>query len=238
MYEDKELDELMQKNSEKDNVEKATEESSNEKSDNSLPTIQQENSSAIIEQSTYNSDFKSAVGDTQRKIIEKAKEKINDEKMIEKHSESIAKITDRALEVEAEQQRLVVEKVNADNKVVEQGIRNKLIVLKAEARRLKKEQKQISKEQKADHKKRNQEAKWELYKDKLTKMKYDYVPNAFILKMLLFFDGIVSFFNGVGATSTAIVKALKWVIIIALIIIVLMAIPITREWLLALLKFK
>lgn len=245
MFEDKELDELMAKENESPQpvetvvVEEKASEGLEEVSENTLPATQQDkNSTAIIENSTYSNDFKSAVGDTQRKIIEKAKEKINDEKMIEKHSESIAKITDRALEVEAEQQRLVVEKVNADNKVVAQEIKNKLIVLKAEAKRLKKEQKQATKDQKAKHKKRNKDAKWELYKDKLTKMKYDYVPNEFILRMLLFFDGIVSFFNGLGAVSTAIVKALKWVIVIALILIVLMSVPVTREWFLALLKFK
>lgn len=241
MFEDKELDTLIEKSKqdvETETVDDRASEETQETSDNVLPTIQQENSSAIIEKSTYNNDFKTAVGDTQRKIIEKAKEKINDEKMIEKHSESIAKITDRALEVEAEQQRLVVEKVNADNKVVAQEIKNRLIVLKAEAKRLKREQKQANKDQKQEHKRRNQEAKWELYKGKLTKMKYDYVPNELILRMLLFFDGLVSFFNGIGATSTAIVKALKWLIIIAVLIVIIIAIPVTREWFLTLLKFK
>lgn len=235
MFEDKELDKLM---AEKEAVNMNAGAEVEEISENKLPANTDETSSAIIEKSTYNNDFRTAVTDTQRKIIEKAKEKINDEKIIEKHSESIAKITDRALEVEAEQQSLEVEKVNADNKVKAQEIKNRLIVLKAEAKRLKREQKQSSKEQKAEHKRRNQEAKWELYKGKLSKMKYDYVPNEFVLRMLLFFDGLVSFFNGIGATSTAIVKALKWLIIILGIIGVLMAVPVTREWLLTLLKFK
>ena len=140
--------------------------------------------------------------------------------------------------MEAEKQRLVVEEVNANNKVVAQEIKNRLIVLKAEAKRLKQEQKQLDKDQKSDHKRRNNEAKWEIYGDKLKRMKYTYVPNAFVLYMLLFFDGIVGFFNGVGEISTSILKAFKWVLIIGGIIAVLMFVPITREWLLEMLKFK
>ena len=183
-------------------------------------------------------DVCNAIKDVKEKIIQKATDKIQDEKIIEKHSENIAKISDRALEVEAEKQRLVVEEVNANNKIVAQEIKNRLIVLKSEAKRLKQEQKQLDKDQKSDHKRRNNEAKWEIYGEKLRKMKYSYVPNAFVLSMLLFFDGIVGFFNGLGAISTSIVKALKWVLIIGGIIAVLMFVPITREWLLEMLKFK
>ena len=179
-----------------------------------------------------------AISDVKQKIVEKAVEKVHDERIIEKHSENIAKISDRALEVEAEKQRLIVEAVNADNKVVAQEIKNRLIVLKAEAKRLQAEQKQLDKDQKAEHRKRNQEAKWAIYGDKLKKMKYDYVPNVFVLSMLLFFDGLKGFFDGLGAVSTAIVKALKWVIFFGVAAIVLMSVPVTREWLLTLLKFK
>jgi hypothetical protein len=184
------------------------------------------------------SDVGGAIGDAKQKIIQKAAEKIQDEKLIEKHSDNIARISDLALEVEAEKQRLIVEEVNADNKVVAQEIKNRLIVLKAEAKRLEKEQKQLDKDQKAEHERRNKDAKWELYGDKLKKMKYDYVPCLFVLAMLLFFDGVKSFFDGLGAVSTAIAKALKWVLIGVLIIAVIMIIPVTREWLLSLLQFK
>ena len=179
----------------------------------------------------------SAIGEVKQKIIQKAADKIDDEKIIEKHSETIARISDRALEVEAEKQRLIVEAVNADNKVIAQEIKNRLIVLKAEARRLKAEQKQLDKDQKAEHKARDKAAKWKIYGDKLTRMKYNYVPNIFVLSMLLFFDGIKSFFDGIGAVSTAIVKALKWVLFFGVTIATLMSIPVTREWLLTLLKF-
>ena len=96
-------------------------------------------------------DMGGTIGDVKRKIIQKAADKIHDKKIIEKHSENIARISDRALEVEAEKQRLIVEEVNADNKVVAQEIKNRLIVLKAEAKRLKAEQKQLDKDQKAEY---------------------------------------------------------------------------------------
>lgn len=184
------------------------------------------------------SDVGGAIGEVKHKIIQKAADKIADEKIIEKHSAEIAKISDRALEVETEKQRLIVEEVNADNKVVAQEIKNRLIVLKAEAKRLKKEQKQLDKDQRADHRRRNKEAKWNIYGGKLEKLKYDYVPNIFILTMLLFFDGIKAFFDGLNAVSTAIVKAFKWVFFLGAAVAVLMAIPATREWLLTLLQFK
>lgn len=192
---------------------------------------------ALAEQSTKSAlSVDTVVENVQQKVLGLAKEKINSEKILDKHAESIAKITDKAMEVDAERVSLSVAQQDADNKVTKQQIRNQLIVLKAEAERLEKEQKQLSKEQKADHKRRNQEAKWEMYKDKLIKMKYSYVPNVFILSMLLFFDGVRSFFDGLGTVSTAIVKAFKWVILIGVILIVLFAIPVTRDWLLNLLR--
>lgn len=200
---------------------------------------QVEENKALAEQPT-NSVFSvgSVVGDVQQTVLGRAKAKINSEKILDKHADKIAKVTDRAMEVETERVSLTVEQQDADNKVTKQEIRNKLIVLNAEAKRLEKEQKQLNKEQKADHKARNNAAKWELYKDKLTKMKYSYVPNVFILSMLLFFDGVRSFFDGLGTVSTAIVKAFKWVILIGVILIVLFAIPVTRDWLLNLFRGK
>lgn len=176
-------------------------------------------------------NFSDVVGEVGQRILGKAQEKISDEKVIDKHAENLKNIADKSLEVQAETASLTVQEQEADNKVRKQEIRNRLIVLKAEAQRLEKEQKQLNKEQKADHKRRNKESKWELYKDKLAKMHYTYVPCAFVLAMLLFFDGVRSFFDGLGTVSTAIVKALKWVFLIGAILIVLFAIPVTRDWL-------
>lgn len=152
------------------------------------------------------------VDKVQQKILDEASEKINSAKILEKHAESIAKITDKAMEVDTERVSLSVQEKEADNKVRKQEIRNKLIVLNAEAKRLEKEQKQLNKEQKAEHTARNKAAKWDMYKDKLEKMKYTYVPNVFVLSMLLFFDGIRSFFDGLGTVSTSIPVTREWIV--------------------------
>lgn len=197
-----------------------------------LPAVKSE-TREIAERNNETTDgtLNSVIDGVKRDILHKALDKISSEKIIDRHAETIKNVADEALEVEEEKDRLKVQEQEANNKVRRQEIKNKLIVLKAEAKRLKKEQKQLNKEQRADHKARNKEAKWELYKNKLQKMGYSYVPNVFILSMLLFFDGIKSFFNGVEAVSTAAVKALKWVLLIGAILIVLFAIPVTREWL-------
>lgn len=186
----------------------------------------------------YFDEVSNAITQVEGRIVEKAVDKVNDEKIIEKHSKKLAEISDKAIEAETEKQELIVESKKADNKVQRQEIKNRLIELKTESIRLKQEQKQVLKEQKLDHKKRDKDAKWEMYKGKLQKMKYDYVPNVFVLKMLLFFDGLKSFFDGLGAVSTAIVKALKWVIIIALISFALLVVPVTREWVFNVLKIN
>lgn len=202
-----------------------------------LPVVKTETHELAEQTETLASGgFSSVVGGVQQDILVKAQKKITSEKIVDKHAENLKKVADEALRVQAEQASLTVQEQDADNKVRKQEIKNRLIVLKAEAARLEKEQKQLNKEQKADHERRNKEAKWELYKDKLTKMKYTYVPNAFVLAMLLFFDGVRSFFDGLGTVSTAIVKALKWVIVIGIILIVLFSIPVTREWILNLLS--
>lgn len=179
-----------------------------------------------------NSYVEEYVDTIHKTILDKADEKINSDKVIDKHAEQIAKLKERKLEVDTERASITVDRQDAENKVEKQEINNKLIVLNAEARRLQREQKQLDKEQKADHKKRNKNLKWDIYKDKLEKMHYSYVPNVFILSMLLFFDGLKSFFDGLGSVSTAIVKCFKWVIFLAIIVAILFAIPVTRNWIL------
>lgn len=196
-----------------------------------LPIIKTDNH-AMAEQTVVlpNGNFTAVVGGVQQDILEKAKKKISSEKIVDKHAESLKNIADQALKVEAEQASLKVQEQDADNKVRKQEIKNKLIVLNAEAKRLNKEQKQLNKEQRADHKARNKQAKWELYEDKLKRMKYSYVPNIIVLWILLFFDGVRGFFEGLGTVSTAIVKAARWIAIIGAILIVIYSIPVTREW--------
>ena len=156
---------------------------------NELEKIIEEKASSLIVKETE-TEFLDCVGqainEVEEKIVQKAVLKVNDEQIIEKHAKRLAEISDEALEAETEKQELIVKDKKAQNKAEKQEIRNRLIALKTEAIKLKREKKQTLKEQKADHKKRNKDALWEIYKDKLTKMKYTYVPNRFILKMLLF----------------------------------------------------
>ena len=178
-----------------------------------------------------------AVGNVKGKIVDEAINKVDNNKSVKKHADELAKVANDAIRADIDKENLKVQRTRAENKAERQRINNELIALKTEAKRLKREKKQILREQRADHKKRNKDALWEIYKDKLTKMGYSYVPNRFVLGMLLFFDGVVGFFNGVGATSTAIMKALKWILIAGVIFGVLMIFPTTKEWLLGLLGF-
>lgn len=204
-----------------------------------LPVVMTEQQKAITEQAQVSApvgNFSSVVGGVSEEILGEARKKITDPKVINKHAEQLKDIADRSLDVQAETASLVVQQQDADNKVRKQEIKNQLIVLRAEAGRLEKEQKHLNNKQKAEHKAENKQAKWELYKDKLSKMGYTYVPNVVILAMLLFFDGVKSFFDGLGTVSTAIVKACKWVFLIGAILIVLFSIPVTREWIINLLS--
>jgi predicted RND superfamily exporter protein len=192
----------------------------------------------LVENSSIlNTGVMQAVDNVKDKISSKALEMIDNSQSIDKHAKGLAEVADKALQADIDKENLKVEKTNADNKAEKQEIKNRLIALKTEAKRLKREHKQILKEQRADHKKRNKQILWDIYKGKLEKMGYDYVPNLVILKMLLTIDGIVSFFEGVGKISTAIMKAIKWLIFIGVGVGILMVIPATRAWVLSLLGF-
>jgi hypothetical protein len=195
--------------------------------------IKQENSSQV----ELGTGVVNAVDNVKDKIINEALVKVDDKHSIDKHAKKLADVADKALKADIDKEDLKVEKTKAENKAEKQEIKNRLIELKTEAKRLKREHKQILKEQKADHKKRNKDILWETYKEKLEKMKYTYVPNIVILKMLLGIDGIVSFFDGIGKISTSIMKALKWIIIAGAVFGVLMIFPSTKEWILGLLGF-
>lgn len=233
------IEKLAQEFEAQDNTAEQSAEIIQENEAEALPVVMAEQPKEIIEQAPASApvgNFSSVVEGVGQDILGEARKKITDPKVINKHAEQLKDIADKSLDVQAETASLVVQQQDADNKVKKQEIKNRLIVLKAEAGRLEKEQKQLDKEQKAEHKAKNKQAKWELYKDKLSKMGYTYVPNVVILAMLLFFDGVKSFFDGLGTVSTAIVKACKWLFLIGAILIVLFSIPVTREWIINLLS--
>ena len=210
-----------------------------EKAENTCnEVVEQPQNTDLIANNTENSSFTATtvVQATQERILESAKKRISDNKIVEKHADKLAAIADEAIAADSEAVELGVKRKRAQNKAERQRIKNELIVLKAEAKRLKKEQEQLNKEQKIDHSKRNAEAKWKKYGEKLKKMHYDYVPNAVTLAMLLFFDSIRSFVDGLGTISTAIVKAAKWIILLGVIFGIVYAIPFTREILLNILN--
>lgn len=194
---------------------------------------------ALVTTDLINNDIVGgAIVDLKGRIIDRTIDKFNNDKVIDRHAESLTDIANEGLRVEEEKERLKVQEENAKNKAKKQEIKNRLIELKTEAIKLKREKKQVLKEQKAEHKKRNDDMLWEKYKGKLSKMNYTYVPNKVILGMLLFFDGIVSFFKGIENLSSAIVKAVKWLIIIVGIVAVLFIFPTTREWITKLLGYR
>ena len=178
-----------------------------------------------------------AVGSVKEKIVGGALTQVNNSKSINKHSNELTKVANDAIKADIEKERLKVEHTNANNRAEKQEIKNKLIELKTEAKRLKREEKQILKEQKEEHKKRSADILWARYEKKLTKMKYSYVPNKVVLTMLLFFDGVAGFFTGLGQVSNAIMKAIKWFLIIGITLSGLLIVPSTREWLLELMGF-
>ena len=203
-----------------------------EKAENTCnEVVEQPQNTDLIANNTENSSFTATtvVQATQERILESAKKRISDNKIVEKHADKLAAIADEAIAADSEAVELGVKRKRAQNKAERQRIKN-------EAKRLKKEQEQLNKEQKIDHSKRNAEAKWQKYGEKLKKMRYDYVPNAVTLAMLLFFDSIRSFVDGLGTISTAIVKAAKWIILLGVIFGIVYAIPFTREILLNILN--
>lgn len=178
-----------------------------------------------------------ALDDVRDKIINNAKTQINDEHLIDKHSKKLAENADKSIEVELDRQNLQIQKNDADNKVTKKEIENRLYELKQEAIRIKKHQKHLNKLQKQEHRKEKSHIYWETYKDTLTLYKMREGSNRFFCNVLICLDGIKGFFNGLSAVSTALVKSLKWLLLLGIGLGVIMAIPVSRNWFLTLLGF-
>ena len=182
----------------------------------------------------------SAVGvihTTKDRILEEAEKKINQEKIIDKHSTKLSKVADTLMEVETEKAAIEVRKKDADNRAEKQEIKNRLIVLRNEAKRLRLEEKHKNSMQKLQIKSDKKRIQWERLEKTLTPLGYDYVPNPIALHILLMLVGIKAFVNGVGEVGTAVLKCLKWIIFLGLAITIVLIIPVSREWFLELLGF-
>ncbi len=170
-------------------------------------------------------------------IAQKASEQINDRKIIDKHAKDMAEVVDKGIKVSIETQNLEVEKRNANNKATKKEIENQLFVLKEEAKRLKKEQQHLSALQKEEQKKENDRVYWANHGSTLTQYHMHEGSNRVFCNILLWLDGVKGFITGLGKVSTALLSALKWVLIAGGILAILNIIPVTREWLANLLGF-
>ena len=182
----------------------------------------------------------SAVGiinTTKEKILEKAEQKINQEKIIDKHSTKLSKVADDLMKVETEKAAIEVQKKDATNKAEKQEIKNRLIVLKSEAKRLRKTEKHKNKMQKITIKAERKQKHWEKLESTLKPLGYNYVPNPLALHILLMLVGIKAFINGIRTVGDAIFKCFKWVMFLCLVSIIVLIIPVTRTWILELLGF-
>lgn len=178
-----------------------------------------------------------ALEDTKKNIVEKALPIINDEKIVKKHAKKLAENADAGIKVELETQELEIKKKHASNRVTRKEIANKLYILKQEAKRIKKEQAHLNAQQKEEHRMKNEEIYWQNHGETLAEYKMRKGSNRLFCNVLLWLDGIKGFLTGLGKVSTALIGALKWILIVGSILVVLLVIPVTREWLLNLLGF-
>lgn len=178
-----------------------------------------------------------AVMEAAKKSMDKARERVNDPKSIDKHAKDLADIANEMIENQLDEQRLANEKAAADNKVTRKNIANALYKARQEGIRLKKDAKHLSKMQKAKHRAEVEKFFWEAHKETLLQYGMHEGSPRYACEILLWLDGVKGFFNGLSKVSTALIKALRWVLIFGGIFAVLMVIPITRNWVLTLLGF-
>jgi len=178
-----------------------------------------------------------ALENTAATIVEKAQERINSDRLVDKHAKALAKNADDRIANEIERQNVINERTKATNTTERKAIANQLYRIKQEGIRLKKEQEHLSKMQKALQKTEKTHAYWEAHKNTLEQYKMHEGSNRVACNILLWLDGIKCFFNGLSKVSDALIKALKYVLIFGGIFAVLMIIPATREWLLSILGF-
>lgn len=179
----------------------------------------------------------SALEDTKKNIVEKALPIINDERIVKKHAKKLAENADEGIKVELETQELEIKKKHATNRVTRKEISNRLYILRQEAKRIKKEQAHLNDQQKEEHRMKNEEIYWKNHGETLAEYKMRKGSNRLFCNILLWLDGVKGFLTGLGKVSTALIGALKWILIVSAVLIVMLIIPVTREWLLDILGF-
>ena len=178
-----------------------------------------------------------ALDATAATIVTRAQERINSDRIVDKHAKALAKNADARIKNEIERQNVENERKAANNEIDRKTLANALYKIKQESKRLKKEQAHLTAMQKQTHRQQRSAAYWEEHKETLEQYGMKQGSSRVACEILLWLDGVKSFFNGLSKVSDAIVKALKWILIIGGSFAVLMIIPATRNWLLSLLGF-
>lgn len=186
---------------------------------------------------TVSTPVDNALQGSVEKIVTEAQKKVGDQKIIDKNAKALADVAQERLTNEIERQRVENKRNEATNKVDKKEIANELYKIKQESKRLKKEQKHLSAMQAQEHKSARAEAYWSEHKDTLVQYGMKQGSSRLACNILLWLDGVKSFFTGLSKVSDAIVKALKWVLIVGGVFAVLMIVPVTRNWLLDLLGY-
>lgn len=193
-----------------------------------------ENSIGVL---AVNTNLDNTLNIAHQSIVEKASEQINDKAKIDKKAKTLTELVDKKFAVDAETKNVEIEEQDVNNKAKKKELRNRLIVLRNEAKRIKKEQKNLNKQQRIEHKNATKAALWETYGKALTELGYDYVPNKLTLAILMFLVGAKAFINGMNKIGNALVKCLKWAFVIGFILVIVFSIPASRQWILNVLGF-
>lgn len=196
-----------------------------------LPVSAAENSGDISAPVTV------ALDKTVESIVTKAQERINSEEITDKHARALAENADARIANEIDRQNVENERRAADNEISRKELSNTLFRIKQESKRLREEQRHLAAMQKQAHKAEKKKAYWEAHKASLEQYGMHEGSSRLACNILLFLDGVKGFFLALAKVSDALVKALKWILIILLITGVIMAIPVTRNWILNLLGF-
>ena len=163
-----------------------------EEENTNLPTVET-NNNALMPDSFSGNTAVGIINTTKDKILEEAEKKINQDKIIDKHSTKLSKVADDLMAVETEKAAIEVQKKDASNKAEKQEIKNKLIILKNEAKRLRKAERHKNRLQKISIKQEKSNKRWEMLESTLKPLGYDYVPNTIALHILLMLVGIKAF---------------------------------------------
>lgn len=178
-----------------------------------------------------------AVMEAAKASMVEARGLVNEKKKVTRRAKDLADIADDMIENQLDTERLKNEKAASKNKVERAQIANDLYEAQQTGVRLRKEAKHQSEMQKARHKAERKKAYWEANEETLKQYGMREGSSRVACEIIRWLDGVKAFFTGIGKVSDALVKALKWILIVGLVIGGLMIVPVTRNWILTLLGF-